>query len=127
MLLKSARRESSKYRRFRDSITDKVASIVNPAYVRTSLLKEVLENPGFKLFVLEPETVADAVVKQLHSGNGGHIILPARYAITCGLRGWPSWLQELARNTINKELAFLGTRGREKVAGMGLRKQDISS
>jgi all-trans-retinol dehydrogenase (NAD+) len=51
--------------------------------------------------VIEPETVADAVVKQLHSGNGGHLILPARYTIACALRGFPSWMQELARNGIN--------------------------
>ena len=81
---------------------DRVARIVNPAYVRTPLLQENLDSPVFDHFVIEPETVAGAVVEQLHSGNGGHLILPARYTIACALRRFPSWMQELARNSVNQ-------------------------
>jgi short-subunit dehydrogenase len=81
---------------------DRATRIVNPAYVRTPLLQENLDSPGFDHFVIEPETVADAVVKQLHSGNGGHVILPARYTIACALRAFPSWMQELVRNGVNQ-------------------------
>lgn len=80
----------------------RVARIVNPSYVRTPLLQESLDRPGFDHFVIEPETVADAVVEQLHSGNGGHLILPARYSIASAIRGFPSWVQELVRNSINQ-------------------------
>lgn len=71
---------------------------MNPAFVRTPLIQEVLGSPGFDHLVIEPETVADAIVKQ----NGGHLILPARYTIACALRGFPSRLQELSRNGINQ-------------------------
>ena len=67
-------------------------------------------------FVIEPETAAEAIVKQLHSGMGAQLVLPQRYWLATGLRGWPSWMQEAVRNSMKDELSFLGTDGKvEKV------------
>ena len=89
-----------------DASVDYYQSVVHPLWVRTPMITETL---GDKLadferrtIVLEPQTVADAVVKQLHSGSSGQIILPPSYHYVSGLRGWTSWLQLVLRHTINK-------------------------
>lgn len=62
------------------------------------------KSSNFKDFCLEPETVADAVVNQLHSGYGGQLILPARLSIMAGIKGFPLWLQESVRNSMSATL-----------------------
>jgi all-trans-retinol dehydrogenase (NAD+) len=47
---------------------------------------------------MEPEEVADVVVKQVLGCQGGQIILPIVNKDVAGLRGWPSWAQELIRD-----------------------------
>lgn len=92
-------------------------SVVHPAYVRTPMLKENMQSEQWKRqgnFVIEPETVADAIVKQLHSGMGAQLVLPERYWLATGVRGWPSWMQEAVRNSMKDELSFLGTKGKAK-------------
>lgn len=42
--------------------------------------------------LLEPQTVADAVVKQVLSGRGKQIILGGGVGWIAGIRAWPSWL-----------------------------------
>ncbi|KAM0718375.1 hypothetical protein Q7P37_005445 [Cladosporium fusiforme] len=42
--------------------------------------------------VIDPQTVADAVVKQVLSGRGQQIILGGGLGWISGLRGWPHWL-----------------------------------
>jgi hypothetical protein len=52
-------------------------------------------------------------VKQLHSGRGGQVIVPwtILYWAASGMRGWPGWMQEGARNSIGRDLEFLGDEG----------------
>lgn len=78
--------------------------IVHPTWIRTPLIAHITSKPGFGDFVLEPETVADAVVEQVLSGYGGQLILPSRLIPISGLRGWPSWIQEGMRNGVNQVL-----------------------
>ncbi len=61
-----------------------------------------MDSPNFDHFVIEPEMVADAVVKQLHSGSWGHSVLPAHYTLACALRRLNLWVPEPARNGINQ-------------------------
>ncbi|OKO97743.1 hypothetical protein PENSUB_9669 [Penicillium subrubescens] len=51
-------------------------------------------------FCLEPETVSDAIVDQLYAGEGAQLILPCRFTFICGIRGFPSWFQELIRDAL---------------------------
>jgi hypothetical protein len=51
-------------------------------------------------FCLEPETVSDAIVDQLYAGEGAQLILPGRFTFVCGIRGFPSWFQELIRDAL---------------------------
>jgi all-trans-retinol dehydrogenase (NAD+) len=91
--------------------------VVNLAYVRTPMLQMNFENAAWKEknhFVIEPETVADEVIKQLHSGMGGQIVLPGRYLFATTIGAWPAWMQESLRNMMGKESTWLGDKGKAK-------------
>jgi len=48
--------------------------------------------------------VADVVVKQVLSGRGAQLFIPAGQSLFAGLRGFPNWLQEIARVSAGKTL-----------------------
>lgn len=77
---------------------------MHPAWVRTPLTQQLLEKPGFKDPVLEPEVVVDAVVKQVVSGKSAQLFLPPSASVLSMVRSWPSWLQESLRNSISHTL-----------------------
>ncbi|KAK5326654.1 hypothetical protein LTR11_003755 [Exophiala xenobiotica] len=74
-------------------------TVVHPFWVRTPLTHELTTLKEWKEFTLEPETVAEAVVSQIFKGESAQLIIPARFNFAGGLRGWPSWLQELVRGS----------------------------
>ncbi|KAJ8610945.1 hypothetical protein MRB53_038249 [Persea americana] len=77
---------------------DKVrATVVHPWWVRTPMIEKLIEAGTWTAPTMEPETVVDAIVAQLHSGEGGQIILPRHLAIVSMLKGFPSWLQHRIR------------------------------
>lgn len=50
--------------------------------------------------MMEPEAVANKIVEHVMRGDrGGEIYLPWYAGLLAGLRGWPLWLQELARDS----------------------------
>ena len=46
-------------------------------------------------------------------GESAQLILPPRYSLLAGLRGWPSWLQEGMRST------HAGTLDRSRIQVLG--------
>jgi hypothetical protein len=68
------------------------------------MVASAIAQPSFTDFVLEPETVAEAIVEQVLSGYGGQLILPTRLTRISKIRGFPSWLQESMRNSVNQVL-----------------------
>jgi all-trans-retinol dehydrogenase (NAD+) len=68
------------------------------------MIASLLAQGNLTDFVLEPETVAEAVVQQVLSGYGRQLVLPARLKLVTGVRGFPSWLQESMRNGLNQVL-----------------------
>lgn len=66
-------------------------TLVTQSYVRTPLFQGFKDKDSFLSPPLEPETVAEAIVDQVCSGDGGHIILPKFANI---LPGWVSFLEE---------------------------------
>ncbi|EXJ63591.1 uncharacterized protein A1O5_11352 [Cladophialophora psammophila CBS 110553] len=78
---------------------DKVrTTIVHPVWVRTPLSHGLVKKMASNQFLLEPGTVAEAVVSQVLKCEGNQLILPARLNFVPFMRGWPSWLQENARS-----------------------------
>ncbi|KAK6201932.1 hypothetical protein LQW54_009246 [Pestalotiopsis sp. IQ-011] len=71
-------------------------TVVHPSWTLTPMTEVVAKNSGNKM--LEPETVASAVVNQVASGRGGQLMLPWEISYLSGLRGFPIWLQEYFRD-----------------------------
>ncbi|KIW96716.1 uncharacterized protein Z519_02107 [Cladophialophora bantiana CBS 173.52] len=73
-------------------------TIVHPVWVRTPLSHGLVKRMASNQLLLEPGTVAEAVVSQVLKCEGNQLILPARFNFVPFMRGWPSWLQEIARS-----------------------------
>ncbi|KAF2436631.1 NAD(P)-binding protein, partial [Tothia fuscella] len=73
-------------------------SIVHPIYVRTKLVTSYAQSlERSKALQIEPEMVANAVVKQILSKKSGQITLPGWMGIFSALKGLPWWFQEMIR------------------------------
>lgn len=71
-----------------------------------------LENNGsFSEPLLEPVDVANAIVRQVMSGNSGQVVLPSWMAIVKGMKGWPTWIQERVRDSQQGVLAHVEPEG----------------
>jgi len=57
--------------------------------------------------VLEPETVVDAIEDNLLKARSGQIILPERMTGVSGMRAWPHWMQQGARDATDRRMAFV--------------------
>lgn len=71
--------------------------LVSQGYTKTPLFQGYQNDSPFLMPTLEPETVAEAVVKQVLSGHSGHILIPGFSGVLTALRGLPHWMQILQR------------------------------
>ncbi|KAH8676266.1 dehydrogenase/reductase SDR family member 8 [Xylariales sp. PMI_506] len=67
--------------------------VVNQGYTKTALFTGYNNGSPFMVPSLEPETVADAVVRQILTGRSGQVITPSFGATLQGLRALPHWYQ----------------------------------
>jgi short-subunit dehydrogenase len=72
--------------------------VINQGYTSTPLFKGYKNDSKFLLPTLEPETVAEGIVKQILTGKSGQVILPGLGASLSFLRGFPHWYQNRLRN-----------------------------
>ncbi|OBR15566.1 Short-chain dehydrogenase [Colletotrichum higginsianum IMI 349063] len=79
--------------------------LVNQGYTKTPLFTGYQQGVEFILPALEPETVADAIVKQVLSGESGQIVLPAYGNMLTALRAFPHWYQHKLRGESKKLMA----------------------
>lgn len=68
------------------------------------MISKLTSNPKFREPVVEPEDVANAVVRQLYRGEGNQLVVPPSMWWMSAVRGWPSWLQESFRDNVSKAL-----------------------
>ncbi|KAI9644554.1 hypothetical protein NHQ30_006575 [Ciborinia camelliae] len=92
-------------------------TVVNPSWIRTPLIEDLIAQPSFKDSVLEPETVTNAIVHQVMSGRSGHLVLPNKMHIMSTIRAWPWWLQTSFRNMIAPALLFQRPSSQPEPAG----------
>jgi all-trans-retinol dehydrogenase (NAD+) len=71
--------------------------LISQGYTKTPLFQGYHNDSPFLMPTLEPETVAEAIVKQVLSGHSGHIVVPGFAGILTVLRGFPHWMQILQR------------------------------
>jgi len=72
--------------------------VINQGYTKTPLFQGYNNDSKFLVPTLEPETVAEAIVKQVLSGSSGQVILPGFGSTLTFLRGFPHWYQMRLRN-----------------------------
>lgn len=73
--------------------------LVTQGVVRTSLVTGWLEPKGFLMYLLEPETVAEGIVKRVMAGQGGQLILPGWSGLILPpLAALPYWMSNSLRN-----------------------------
>lgn len=65
-------------------------------WVQTQMIKQ-LTDAKFNQPVMTVETVSNAVVKQILTQSSGQVILPTNLSHFRLVRGFPYWLQEIAR------------------------------
>lgn len=80
-------------------------TLVTQGYVDTPLFKGFKNESKFLLPALAPETLAEAVVKQVFSASSGHIILPRAYTLLTSIRGMPIWYQNRTRSKTHDMMA----------------------
>ncbi|KAI1359096.1 hypothetical protein F5Y08DRAFT_91847 [Xylaria arbuscula] len=82
---------------------DVMTTVVHPNFVRTPLIEgwaDHLENSGVRM--LTSEDVAEPIVKQILSRRAAQIIIPRSTTMISAIRGWPTWIQELIRDTLGR-------------------------
>ncbi|KAI0903407.1 NAD(P)-binding protein [Ustulina deusta] len=80
-----------------------LTTVVHPNFVRTPLIEgwtDHLEKSG--VHFLTGEQVAEPIVRQIKSRRAGQLIIPRSATIVAGIRGWPTWIQELIRDVLGR-------------------------
>jgi all-trans-retinol dehydrogenase (NAD+) len=76
-------------------------SIVYPTWTRTRLITSIeQEIQGTKQPIMDPEDVAQAMVKQIISARSGQILLGP--SLATAIRAFPMWLQEIIRDGLGQ-------------------------
>ncbi|KAI1333421.1 NAD(P)-binding protein [Xylariaceae sp. FL0255] len=72
--------------------------IVNQGYTKTSLFTGYRNDSPFLVPSLHPESVADAICKQIFSGKSGHVITPTFGTVLSALSAMPNWYSYTLRS-----------------------------
>ena len=69
--------------------------LIAQGYTKTSLFSGFKDSDRFMNYALEPQTVAEAIVKRVLGGQSGYVWLPELGAkLFCvPVKGWPVWMQ----------------------------------
>jgi short-subunit dehydrogenase len=85
---------------------DKVRCVcVNQGYTKTALFAGFNKGDGFVTYPMEPDTVAEAIVRAVLAGKSDHIILPKGNTGVTSIKGWPLWAQVGLRKDMKKMMS----------------------
>ncbi|KAF2003026.1 dehydrogenase/reductase SDR family member 8 precursor [Amniculicola lignicola CBS 123094] len=85
--------------RHRYNAPNVLTTSIHPNWVRTPLIQSWESSlKALRTDLLDPQTVADSIVAQIVKCEGAQICLPDRAGKIGLLRGFPNWLQEVARD-----------------------------
>jgi short-subunit dehydrogenase len=72
--------------------------LVTQGFTKTAMIRNSSPEDTWFNPLLQPESVAEAVVGQVLSGESGHVVLPAASGwMAARLRGYPGWFQHFLR------------------------------
>ncbi|KAH8780319.1 hypothetical protein F5883DRAFT_485417 [Diaporthe sp. PMI_573] len=77
-------------------------SVVHPNFVRTAMTAPHAKKIERTQKMMSVEDISEPVLKQIFSGRGGQLVLPARLDVLTGIRGWPNWIQEGFRDILGR-------------------------
>jgi all-trans-retinol dehydrogenase (NAD+) len=77
-------------------------TVVHPNFVRTAMTEPHADKIERRQKMMSVEDVSKPLLKQIFSGRGGQLVLPARLGLLTGIRGWPSWMQEGLRDMLGR-------------------------
>jgi len=81
---------------------------VHPIYVRTNLISTWQQSLKEKrALVIQPQTVADAIVNQILRGTSDQLFLPSWMSAGTLIRAFPWWLQEIVRDGLKNDVIGL--------------------
>lgn len=72
--------------------------VINQGYTKTPLFQGYNNDSKFLIPAMEPETVAEAIAKQVLTGQSGQVIIPGFGAMLTFFRGFPHWHQLKTRS-----------------------------
>jgi all-trans-retinol dehydrogenase (NAD+) len=72
--------------------------VINQGYTKTPLFVGYNNEAKFMAPSLEPETVAEEIVKSVLAGKSGQVLIPGIGSMLALLRGFPHWYQIRLRN-----------------------------
>jgi all-trans-retinol dehydrogenase (NAD+) len=89
-------------------------SIIHPIYVKTPLVSSYAKSlERSKAVQIEPEMVANAILKQVDSGRSGRIVLPSWMGLLANARSWADWVQQMigdsSKDDVKEEVAVAKT------------------
>ncbi|CAG7954849.1 unnamed protein product [Penicillium salamii] len=77
--------------------------LVTQGFTKTAFIKDLTPEDTWFNPLLQPESVAEAVVRQVLKGESGVVVLPGSAGwIATRLRGYPGWFQHLLRCRLEK-------------------------
>ncbi|MCJ1352368.1 MAG: hypothetical protein MMC33_002352 [Icmadophila ericetorum] len=81
---------------------------VCPSWANTGLVSGLQVKDKFLSPILEPETIAEAVVERIMRQEGGVLYMPKIHSWYGGsIRGWPDWVQTIVRKGAYKQTSLL--------------------
>ncbi|KAH6879518.1 hypothetical protein B0T10DRAFT_582952 [Thelonectria olida] len=83
-----------------------LTTVVHPNFVDTPLVagfSDRLQRSGVRF--LTSDQIATEIVRQVQGKRGGQLIIPRSASGISGIRGWPTWIQELLRDAIGRGAA----------------------
>lgn len=79
--------------------------LVTPAFAKTFVTRDMIPKDTFLSPLLEPETVAEAIVNQMLKGQSGYVGVSASADwVTSTLRSMPFWYQTHARDSLDRNM-----------------------
>lgn len=86
--------------------------VVTQGYTKTPLFEGFSTGNGFLMPALQPQTVAEELVRKVLGGRSGQVVLPRMSGWISLLRGLPGWLQNGIRGGDGVRKGMAGWRGR---------------
>ena len=116
---------------FHEGLAAELATIYNAPKVRTVVMCQAFtatqlfdgfdRGDGFVSYALQPETVAEEIVKAVLSGKSAHVVLPkSGWYFAARMRSWPAWMQYgMRKRLVNLMKGYKGRQVEQPGEGQG--------